>query len=465
MLRPRQVYTLRSESRAQAFIAILGAAVVASTALVASAGPASASADSDRAQITQLEQRISEQGAHMKDLVTRYNEVAGHVAEVDAQIARDQKILVADQQVEASAKVMLSRVAVDAYVNGGALNLVSPLVFTGNSPDITSMFEQSRYLGAVNNRMTGALDRLKAAQADTRAEESTLKSEHDEANKTLQQLAQAHDAAQNAIASDEAMLRNVKGNLRVVLAAEAEQHAAQERAQERALAAARLSQVSQSLAARPAPRSSSVSPSSSGSSSSSSSSSISAPATVTPAAEPAFASSPPPPPPPRPVSVAPGGYANPLRAISGLTPERIDQGVDFAGFGPIYAIGNGIVLSTSIPGWPGGTYIAIRLSNGPAAGLVVYSAEDISPSVQVGDRVSANTVIGQMYAGPDGIELGWGDGSAIGNTMARTYGQFNGPNSTAFGANFSQLLQSVGAPGGVMQSNPTGSLPAGWPRW
>lgn len=437
----------------------MSAALVVSAALVASAGPASASADSDRAQITQLEQRIATQGARLKDLVTHYNEVEGHLAEVDAQIARDQKILVADQRAEASAKVMLSRVAVDAYVNGGALNLVSPLVFTGNSPDITSMFEQSRYLGAVNDRMVSALDALKAAQQDTRSEESTLKSEHDEANATLQQLAKAHDAAQNAIASDEAMLRNVKGNLRAILAEQAARQEAQARAQERALAAARLSQLSQALAARQAQQSP---PPSSGSSSS-----VSSSATAAPAAVPAFAPSPPPPPPPAPtLRVRPGGYANPLRAISGLVPERIDQGVDYAGFGPIYAIGDGVVLSTSIPGWPGGTYIAIRLSNGPAAGLVVFSAEDISPSVQVGDQVNANTVIGQMYAGPDGIEVGWGDGSAIGNTMARTYGQFNGSNSTAFGANFSQLLQSLGAPGGVLQNNPpTGSLPAGWPRW
>jgi len=34
--------------------------------------------------------------------------------------------------------------------------------------------------------------------------------------------------------------------------------------------------------------------------------------------------------------------------------------------------------------------------------------------------------------------------------MARTYGQYHGGNSTAFGYNFSRLLQSLGAPGGVL---------------
>jgi murein DD-endopeptidase MepM/ murein hydrolase activator NlpD len=168
-------------------------------------------------------------------------------------------------------------------------------------------------------------------------------------------------------------------------------------------------------------------------------------------------------PPPQPVSS--GGYANPLRAVSGLTPERIDSGVDYAGVGPVYAIGNGVVLNIYAGDWPGGTFIAYQLSDGPARGLVVYTAEDLNPQVSVGSTVSANTVIGHMYGGPHGIEIGWADGSAIPNAMARSYGQYHGGNSTAFGYNFSRLLQSLGAPGGILQNNPTGTLPSGWPQW
>jgi hypothetical protein len=160
-----------------------------------------------------------------------------------------------------------------------------------------------------------------------------------------------------------------------------------------------------------------------------------------------------------------GVYANPLRSITALVPERIDQGVDYAGFGPIYAIGNGVVLNTVGSGWPGGTFIAYRLTDGPARGLVVFAAEDIEPRVRVGDTVTSDTVLGHMYAGPDGIETGWADGSSLPDTMARTYGQFDGDNSTAFGANFSRLLESLGAPGGILSGTPSGSLPASWPRW
>jgi len=75
-------------------------------------------------------------------------------------------------------------------------------------------------------------------------------------------------------------------------------------------------------------------------------------------------------------------------------------------------------------------------------------------------------VLGTMYEGPDGIETGWADPSGDGTSMANDAGQFSGANSTAFGANFSELLATLGAPPGIAQNDPaTGSLPPGWPTW
>ncbi len=164
--------------------------------------------------------------------------------------------------------------------------------------------------------------------------------------------------------------------------------------------------------------------------------------------------------------VAPSGYANPLRAISGLSSERIDQGVDYNGSGPIYALGDGVVLDIYNSGWPNGVYISYRLTNGPAAGDVVYVAESVNPTVTPGQSVTPNTVIGTLYNGSSGIETGWANPGGNGTTMAAIYGQFYGANSTAFGYNFSQLLSSLGGPGGVLQNNPpTGSVPSNWPQW
>src|SRR5262249_46602518 len=73
------------------------------------------------------------------------------------------------------------------------------------------------------------------------------------------------------------------------------------------------------------------------------------------------------------------GYRNPLRAVRGLVPERIDMGVDYSGAGPVYAIGPGTVALSAVganspwagTGGPGG-WIAYQLSMGPYAGQFVY---------------------------------------------------------------------------------------------
>ena len=80
-------------------------------------------------------------------------------------------------------------------------------------------------------------------------------------------------------------------------------------------------------------------------------------ATTPPPAKPAPAPAPP---------VAAGQYVNPL-ADAQVTPERIDQGVDYAGSGPLRALGDGKVtyVGTSGTGWPG-AFIEYQLTDGSA---------------------------------------------------------------------------------------------------
>jgi len=79
---------------------------------------------------------------------------------------------------------------------------------------------------------------------------------------------------------------------------------------------------------------------------------------------------------PKIVSVAvsrPGrpSYVNPLRSVSGLVPERIDEGVDFGGTGPVYALGDAVVTNAGQnAGWPGGGWITYQLTDGPDQGLM-----------------------------------------------------------------------------------------------
>jgi len=435
---------------ARAAFALLSVIGIVTAALAAAPVTAGASVGSDQADIAQLEKQLAADGAHEQALVSRFNQVHAQVDTLNVQIAADQRRLAVDQRAEAVSMGKLRRFAIKAYISGSGMDSPALSMLSGTS-SIAALLEQNQYVGAVNTKLGAALDALHADQARTQDAQHLVQSEQQQATKTLAQLTAAHNAATAAITADESRLVHVRGDLRVLLAAAAERADKARAASERALAAARLSTPAPLLpsaesAADPQPVSS----------------------LPTSSTTPTTFSPPPTDPNPGPDRTPPsstGGYANPLRSIAALSPERIDQGVDYSGFGPIYAIGDGVVLMTVGPGWPGGTFIAYRLTGGAARGLVVFAAEDIEASVQVGDRVTSNTVIGHVYAGPDGIETGWADGASLPDTMARRFGQFDGSNSTAFGVNFSQFLQSLGAPGGVQSGAARGSLPASWPRW
>jgi murein DD-endopeptidase MepM/ murein hydrolase activator NlpD len=166
---------------------------------------------------------------------------------------------------------------------------------------------------------------------------------------------------------------------------------------------------------------------------------------------------------------ATAAYANPLRAVRGLIPERIDMGVDFGGTGPVYALGDAVITNASgdDAGWPGGGWITYRLTSGPAKGLSVYLAEDVTPDVQVGDEVTSGTVIATMFNGGAGIEFGWAqaDGSSAESQLAAA-GDISGagPFPSMVGLNFEELLQKLGVPAANNRDDsPHGLLPAGYP--
>jgi hypothetical protein len=181
----------------------------------------------------------------------------------------------------------------------------------------------------------------------------------------------------------------------------------------------------------------------------------------------------PPPPTPRPraagwracpLAVAPAGYVNPL-ASAIVKPERIDQGVDYAGVGKLAAIGAGRVtyLATDNTGWPG-AFIEYQLLDGANAGCYVYYAEGVTPAdgLRVGDTISAGQLIATiipMY--PTGIEIGWGAGIRT-KAYAKVAGQWS-PTAdedniaSAAGKSFSSLIAALGGPPGKVEGGESGS--------
>jgi hypothetical protein len=164
--------------------------------------------------------------------------------------------------------------------------------------------------------------------------------------------------------------------------------------------------------------------------------------------------------------VSPMQYVNPLASIANLKPERIDQGVDYTGAGPLLALGSGTIRLTSEAGWPGGTFLALQLEDGPLAGRIVYYAENVTPTVRVGQHVNAGDMVGVLHDAYPNLEIGWGGGGTGGGTLGDALARANGGSgsnaegvSTAAGVAFNQLLMSFGAPSGIQQGL-VGHLPA-----
>lgn len=174
------------------------------------------------------------------------------------------------------------------------------------------------------------------------------------------------------------------------------------------------------------------------------------------------------------------GYKNPYRDVKQQNPLRIDMGVDYAGVGPIYAIGNATVNvvhgrngGSGWPGWGvdgGGGWVSYTLSDGPASGKTVYFAENCVPSVKAGDRVTPDTKICEL----DGLTTAWSESGWAADkstTWAAAHVEWSGHDSsayyTAYGENFSDLLVKLGQKPGTKQpgAQKIGTLPANWPQW
>jgi hypothetical protein len=159
-------------------------------------------------------------------------------------------------------------------------------------------------------------------------------------------------------------------------------------------------------------------------------------------------------------------YCDPYRDVTSLTSKRIDQGVDYGGSGPIYAMGPGIIdqyLNRNDAGWPGHTFVSYRLSAGPAAGRIIYLAEniDLDPSLQSGSFVYNGTALGTMVNASPYSESGWG---VAGEHVTAEYGCYVEGCMTPLGVNFNALLVCLNTPSGVPgQQTDCCSPPTGWP--
>ena len=155
------------------------------------------------------------------------------------------------------------------------------------------------------------------------------------------------------------------------------------------------------------------------------------------------------------------GYVNPLAAAT-VRGERIDQGVDYAGSGTLGALGPGVVTKVvqSGSGWEGGGYVEYKLTGGPYAGHSVYYAEGVTPTVSVGQTLTAGQPVAKIISGfPTGMELGFAAGNGSEESYASAYGGgYTEGSPTAAGVAFSNLVASLGGPAGTSSGTPTGTF-------
>lgn len=137
-------------------------------------------------------------------------------------------------------------------------------------------------------------------------------------------------------------------------------------------------------------------------------------------------------------------YRNPYRDVQNLRFAGFDQGVDYSGAGPVYALGPGrVTVATTHSGWPGGGALAYTLTAGPRAGWSVYFAENIRPTVYPGQTVDSGTVIAHMFDSYPYTESGW----SVPGTVDPVAPLFPNPHSPkAQGFDFGDVLRSVGTP-------------------
>jgi peptidoglycan hydrolase CwlO-like protein len=427
-------------------VALAGA--VATFASIPTTAPADASTQiaAAKAEAAQLAQRIAQLDGQAQAAMATYDQLQLRLATTQAQIDQLQAAIARRDAEVAQLKRVVEQEAVSLFAQAGSSSPIISIV--QGTPNDAAIIQTDVRTATANQEAAvaayvAAKQALQTEQSSLRAAEANLEHESAQAQASVQQAQSAQSEAQSQLAAVNSQIQQLV----------AEQLAAQEQAAQAAAAAAaqrEAAALAAAQAAQPRPtQDTAPSP------------------TQVVASPPPPAPSPAPAPTPAPSSTS--GYVNPLANTTILNVERIDQGVDYLCSGPIDALGSGIITNLFTPpnGWPNDVFISYRLTSGPAAGDYVYVAEDVTPlsNLYVGEAVSAGQQIGTCFAGPDGIETGWAMPGGYDEAYAGYEGQWNNVNSTAFGVNFSQLLSSLGAPGGVLNAPVIGSLPTGWPTW
>lgn len=137
-----------------------------------------------------------------------------------------------------------------------------------------------------------------------------------------------------------------------------------------------------------------------------------------------------------------GGAAGDVNPIPGAVIGRTDMGVDanLKPGAPILAPNNAKVVGISPNWYKGQPYIAVQLTSGANAGKVMYVAEQVTPSVKVGQTLQRGQAIGTYAPSGTGIEIGWANPRNWSQTLAQATTGYAEGEQTKAGTNFRSYL-------------------------
>lgn len=138
------------------------------------------------------------------------------------------------------------------------------------------------------------------------------------------------------------------------------------------------------------------------------------------------------------------GAVNPFAKAKGLVLGRTDQGVDanMAVGSPILAPFAGKVTAINQNWYSGQPQIVVE-GTGAFKGKFLYLAEQIVPSVHVGQSIGAGQQLATYASHGTGIEMGWAH-NAAGQTQAQATSGYTEGKATAAGNSFRTFLGSLG---------------------
>ena len=156
-------------------------------------------------------------------------------------------------------------------------------------------------------------------------------------------------------------------------------------------------------------------------------------------------------------------YQNPLREAKDVLGTKVGAGVYYAGRGTVYPIGKAVVIvALTNARSPENSFISYKLTEGSAAGKIVFVSGTCSSGIKKDDQLEATTKLCDMSNKEPFTQIGWANdtGTAPADTVAED--QYS-----VYGENFAELLAKLGAPNvsvGSAQVTET-KLPDGWPIW